>query len=90
MRKGKMHHPPPRYVVPIADIDLFDDGELWTLHVLEEDLEWLNGRRYIKHNARIVNAEPQAPQSRFTEVCVRKRDLSLLQKKYKHKRGGIR
>ena len=84
-----MIHPPPRYVVPIQDVDLFGDGKLWTLYALEEDLEWVNGRRYVKVGGRIVNAEPQEPRERFTEVHIREGDLSVLRKKHAYKKGDV-
>lgn len=89
MKKGKMYHPPPRYVVPVTDIDVFGDGTLWTLYVLEEDLEWVEGHRYIRKDARIMNLVCQTPQERFTEVRVRKHDLVRLQRRFEYKRGGI-
>lgn len=89
MKKGKMYHPPPRYVVPIHDINFFGDGCLWTVYVLEEDLEWINGYRYVRTNARVVNIVRQTPLNMFTEVRIRDSDLKKLKVKYEHKRGGL-
>lgn len=88
MKKGRIVGVPPRFVVPVVDVDLFDDGHKWTLWVLDEDLTFKNGFRYLKNDARVVSVACQDPPAGSSECRISKKTLRILQRRYGQLKGA--
>lgn len=89
MKKGKAPDEQRLYpfVREIRDIDVFGDGQLYAMWVLEEDMvRARNGRWELSSNARVVNIRLQSPPG-HQDVFVSERLLKRIRQRHARKRG---
>lgn len=89
MKKGRMPGLQElRHVRDICDVDVFGDGDLWTITLIDEAgcIIWENGRLEIGPTAKIIAIELQTPK-RSEDVYIREATLKRIRERFSRLKG---